>query len=58
MTSLGRKKFKSVPLAGRFMVAVFWDEKGVIFVSFLPRRTTVNSNCYIEALRSLNACLH
>ena len=23
-----------------------------------PRRTTVNSNCYIETLRILNACLH
>jgi hypothetical protein len=30
MTSPNRKKFKSVPLAGRITVTVFWDEKDVI----------------------------
>jgi hypothetical protein len=35
-----------------------WDEKGVSLVIFLPRQTTVNSNCYTGTLRSLNAHLH
>jgi len=34
------------------------DEKGVILVNLKPRGTTVNSNCYTETPRILNACLH
>jgi hypothetical protein len=53
-----RKKFSSVSSGGKIVITVFWDEKGVIFMNFLPRRTTVNSDQYIETLRSLNDNLH
>ena len=42
--------------AGKIVVAAFRMRKGVILVHFLPRGTTVNSDCCIETLRSLNAC--
>jgi hypothetical protein len=36
---------------------VFWDEKGVILVNFLPRGTTVNSDRYIKTPRNPNTHL-
>jgi hypothetical protein len=35
----------------------FSDENGIILVDILPVVTTLNFNCYVEALISLNACL-
>lgn len=37
------------------MATVFLDKKGVILVNFFLRRTTLNCDCYIQTLRSLNA---
>ena len=37
-----KKKLKSVLLAGKIVVTVFWHKKGVVLVNFLPRGTTVN----------------
>jgi len=51
------KKFKGALLVGIIMVTVIWDEKGVIFVNFLPRATAVNSDHCNETLKSLNANL-
>jgi hypothetical protein len=48
-----KKKCKSVPSAGKIMVTVFWDEKGVIFVNILHREARMNSDCHVEALRNL-----
>jgi hypothetical protein len=31
-----KKKFKSVPSAAKIIVTVFWDDKGVTLVNFLP----------------------
>jgi hypothetical protein len=47
-----KKKLKSVPSAGETMATVFWDEKGVVLVAFLPRQTTVGqySVIYTETL--------
>jgi len=47
-----------VEVVGTVMVTVLEIKKGVILVNLQPRGTTVNSNCYTETLRILNACLH
>ena len=35
------KKFKTQPSAGKVMVTVFWDAKGVNMLDFLPERSTI-----------------
>jgi hypothetical protein len=50
------KKSKSALPARKIDVTVLWDKK-VFSPYFLPRGTTVNSDCYIGTLRSLNAHL-
>jgi hypothetical protein len=57
MASPREKKFESALFAGIIMVTVIWDEKGVIFVNFLPRGTAVNSDHCNETLKCLNANL-
>jgi hypothetical protein len=52
-----RKELKSVLSAGKIMVAMFWNEKGVVLVNCLPNRTTVSFDRYIEMLIILNAHL-
>ena len=52
MTSPREKKFKSVPSAAKIIVTVFWDDKGVTLVNFLPSGIAVNSGRYTETLRS------
>ncbi|GFR64144.1 transposase [Elysia marginata] len=37
------------------MATVFWDTQGVIFVDFLSRGETVNSDSYVETLKRLQA---
>ena len=34
-------KLKTQPFAGKVMVTVFWDAKGVIMLDFLPKRSTI-----------------
>jgi hypothetical protein len=50
------KKSKSVLPAGKINVTVLWGKK-VFSPYFLPKGTTVNSDCYIGTLKSLNAHL-
>ncbi len=50
---LATKKFKSQPSAGKLMATVFWDASGVIHIDFLERGATINSECYITTLRTL-----
>lgn len=39
--------------ARKIMATVFWDRKGVLFVDFLERGTTINSARYCETLEKL-----
>ena len=42
------------------MASLFWDDENVL-VYLVPMRTALNSDCCVEALRSLNArllCVH
>ena len=54
-TSPRSKKFKSQQSAGKVMVAVFWDNVGVILVDFMSKEAIINSDVYIDTLKKLKA---
>jgi len=51
------EEIKNAPSAGKIMVTIFWDKKGVVLLKFLPRRITMNSDPYSKTLRNPNAGL-
>ena len=46
------KKFRTEPSAGKVMLTLFWDKKGVILEHYMPRGTTVNSASYSDLLQN------
>jgi len=46
------KKFRTEPSAGKVMLTLFWDEKGVILEHCTPRGTTVTSASYSDLLKN------
>mgnify|MGYP003415101186 FL=1 len=46
-------KFKRAKSAGKVMLTVFWDSKGVLLSEFLERGNTVNSPVYCNTLQNL-----
>jgi hypothetical protein len=55
VNSPSKKKFKTLPSAGKVMCTVFWDRKGVILLDFLEPGQTINSDSYIATLTKLKA---
>ena len=55
VNSPSKKKFKTLPSAGKVMCTVFWDKKGVILLDFPEPRQTINSDRYIATLTYLKA---
>ena len=55
VNSPSKKKFKTLPSAGKVMCTVFWDRKGVILLDFLEPGQTINSDRYIATLTKLKA---
>ncbi len=47
------KKFKQVDSAGKVMLTLFWDSKGVLLEEYLPPGWTVNADMYCEMLFKL-----
>ena len=56
--SLRPKKFKTQPSAGKVMVTVFWDTKGVIMLDFLPKRNTIIGVYYANLLDQLRTAIN
>ena len=46
-------KAKVIPSAGKRMATVFWDNKGILLIKWLPEGQTINSNYYVEVLTEL-----
>jgi len=46
------KKFRTQPSAGKVMLALFWDERGVILEHYMPRRNTTTSVTYADLLKN------
>jgi len=55
VNSPSKKKFKTLPSAGKVMCTVFWDRKGVILLDFLEPGQTINSDPYIATMTKLKA---
>ena len=53
----GPKKFKTQPYAGKVMATVFWEEKGVIMLDFLPKRSTITGVYYANLLNQLRTTI-
>lgn len=51
-TSPKPKKCRTEPSAGKVMLTLFWDEKGVILEHYTPRGTTVTSASYSDLLKN------
>ena len=51
------KKFKLAPSAGKVMITVFWDSRGVILLDLLPKGETINSARYQETLKKFARAL-
>ena len=51
------KKFNTQPSAGKVMVTVFWDAKGVIMLDFLPKRSTITGVYYANLLDQLRTAI-
>jgi len=50
---VSQKKFKATLFAGKVMATVFWDAEGVILVDIIPCGQTINSDLYIQTLKTL-----
>ena len=48
--SVGPKKFKTQPSAGKVMATVFWDAQGVIMLDFLAKKSTITGAYYANLL--------
>ena len=46
-------KVKAVPSARKRMATVFWDREGILLLDWLPEKTTISSDYYIEELKEL-----
>ena len=53
VNSPSKKKFKTLPSAGKVICTVFWDRKGVILLDFLEPGQTINYDRYIATLTKL-----
>lgn len=50
----GPKKAKTVKSAGKVMATVFWDARGIIFIDYLEKGKTINSEYYCALLDRLS----
>jgi len=48
------KKAKAVKSAGKVMATVFWDARGIIFIDYLEKGRTINSEYYCTLLDRLS----
>ncbi|KAF7266531.1 hypothetical protein GWI33_020156 [Rhynchophorus ferrugineus] len=47
------KRGKTQQSAGKVMTSIFWDAHGIIFIDYLEKGRTINSEYYIELLNRL-----
>ena len=46
------EKFRTQPSAGKVILTLFWDERGVILEHYMPRGNTVTSATYADLLKN------
>ena len=47
-----RQKFRTQPSAGKVMLTLFWDTRGVILEHYMPRGNAVTSTTYADLLKN------
>ena len=47
------KKFRVHQSAGKIMATVFWDSEGVLFLEFMPHKTTIIGDTYASTMVAL-----
>ena len=52
-TSPTPKKFRVEKFAGKVMATVFWDEKGLLLLEFMPQKTTITGQTYANTITTL-----
>ncbi|GFX75063.1 hypothetical protein TNCV_1846351 [Trichonephila clavipes] len=51
------KKLKTLMSTTKVVVTIFWDESGVLYMEFLTKVLTMNSDRYCATLQSLKQCI-
>ena len=51
------RKFTTQPSAGKIMATIFWDNKGVLLIDYLPDKTTMNGQYYANLLLKLHQAI-
>ncbi len=51
------KKARTQPSAGKVMATIFWDVEGILLIDYLPKKTTITGNYYVEVLRKLHQAI-
>ena len=49
------KRPKTQTAAGKVMASVFWDSHGILFIDYLEKGKTINSEYYMALLERLKA---
>jgi histone-lysine N-methyltransferase SETMAR len=50
-------KFRTQPSAGKIMATIFWDARGLLFINYLPPKTTITGQYYADILRQLRQAI-
>jgi hypothetical protein len=56
-TSPTPKKFRVEKSAGKVMATVFWDEKGLLLLEFMPQKTTITRQTYANTITALREAI-
>jgi histone-lysine N-methyltransferase SETMAR len=56
-TSPTPKKFRVEKSAGKIMVTVLWDEKGLLLLEFMPQKTTITGQTYANTITALRGTI-
>ena len=56
-TSPTPKKFRVEKSVGKVMASVFWDEKGLMLLKFMPQKTTITGQTYANTITALREAI-
>ena len=56
-TSPTPKKFRVEKSAGKVMATVLWDEKGLLFLEFMPQKTIITGRTYANTITALREAI-
>ena len=56
-TSPTPKMFRVEKSAGKVMATVFWDEKGLLLLEFMPQKTTITGQTYANTITALREAI-